>query len=40
MSELQLSPGRRECMWVRVCEGVFACAWVCVCECVYPCVLV
>ena len=21
MSELQLSPGRRECVWVRVCEG-------------------
>lgn len=30
MSELQLGPGRRECVWVYVCEGVFACAWVCV----------
>lgn len=30
MSELQLGLGRRECVRVRVCEGVFACAWVCV----------
>ena len=28
MSELQLGLGRRECVRVCVCEGVFACAWV------------